>query len=158
VTKANKPLKYSDGLEISPVASPFSLNIFRLRPHNLRAERNWGNLQAIGVLERLVGLGHQKTKSGDQIEGLNNDQHPRKRQRVAQSSDRLLTILKFEDEKSRIAGLQALPFILQDCELSTAVLEKFLDELRSCASDKRGNVASWALLAIARHVHSQFDI
>jgi serine-protein kinase ATM len=138
-------------------ASPFSLDTFRLRPHNVRAERNWGNLQVIGVFERLVGLGHQKSKSGDQIEDLNNDQHPRKRQRVAQSSDRLFTSLKFEDEKSRIAGLQALPFILQDCQLSAAVLERFLDELRSCASDKRGNVASWALLAIARHVLSQID-
>ncbi|TVY45704.1 Serine/threonine-protein kinase [Lachnellula occidentalis] len=132
--------------------SPFSLHVFRLKPHNVRAERNWGNLQAIGILERLVSLGHQKSSLAGKSEDQDNDQHPRKRQRIVQSSDRIFFSLKSENEKSRVSILQALPFILHDYQLSAAVLEEFLDELRSCAADKRGNVASWALLAIARHV------
>lgn len=130
--------------------SPFSLQDFRLRPHNTRAERNWGTLQAVGVLERLISLGRQKGKSGEKADLEDIDQHPRKRQRVAQSSDRLLGSLRMDNEHSRVSSLQALPFILQGCQLSTAVLEEYLDVLRACASDKRGNVASWALLAIAR--------
>ncbi|TVY84871.1 Serine/threonine-protein kinase TEL1 [Lachnellula suecica] len=129
--------------------SPFSLDTFRLRPHNSRAERNWGTLQAIGILERLISFGHARTKQADRSGIQDLDEHPRKRQRLPQSSDRLFKSLKFSDEKSRISGLQILPFILQDCQLSTRSLEEMIEQLRLCASDKRGTIASWALIAIA---------
>jgi len=135
-------------------ASPFSLNAFRLRPHNARAERNWGNLQAIGVLERLISCGHQHRKLTGRKDDQDMEVHPRKRQRVALSSDRLIKPLQSEDEKSRISGLQALPFILQDFQLSSTGLNEVIEQLHSCASDKRGSIASWALLAIARYVNS----
>jgi ataxia telangiectasia mutated family protein len=142
------------GLEVRH-ASPFSLNAFRLRSHNTRAERNWGNLQAIGVLERLISCGHQHRKRAGRKDDQDMEVHPRKRQRVALSSDRLLNSLRSEDEKSRISALQALPFILQDFQLSATGLNEVIDQLHSCASDKRGSISSWALLSIARYLHSQ---
>jgi ataxia telangiectasia mutated family protein len=135
---------------VVPPATPFQLNDFRLRLHNTRAERNWANLVVIGILERLVSLGHhQKTLTAVSVDE-DADKHPRKRQRTAQSSDRLLGPLKSEDQNVRLAGLQILPFVLQQSQLSAAVLTDLLDQLTVCATDKRGSIASWSLLAIAR--------
>ena len=50
----------------------------------------------------------------------------------------------------RLAGLQMLPFVLQDFELPAPVLSELLAQLHICAGDKRGNITSWALLAVAR--------
>jgi ataxia telangiectasia mutated family protein len=129
--------------------TPFQLHGFRLRLHNIRAERNWANLKVIGILERLVSLSDEKTTHSA---GILEDaaKHPRKRQRTTRSWDRLLIPLKSEDQNMRLAGLQVLPFVLQQSQLSPRILTDLLDQLGVCASDKRGNIASWASLAIAR--------
>ncbi|KAF4634334.1 hypothetical protein G7Y89_g3781 [Cudoniella acicularis] len=130
--------------------TPFSLKAFRLRSHNNKAERNWAILQIVGLLERLVSLGHQKFVTPKESEkDLEDDIHPRKRQRVVQSSDRILEPLKSPDERLRLASLQMLPFILANCQKSASDLQEILDLLESCASDKRGTIAAWTLLAIA---------
>lgn len=129
---------------------PFQLHDFRLRLHNTRAERNWANLLAISILERLVSLGDQRRNATSDMVDNDANKHPRKRQRTAQSSDRLLGPLKSEDQSTRLAALQILPFVLQQSELSAPILSDILDQLGVCAADKRGSIASWALLAIAR--------
>lgn len=131
-------------------AAPFSLHVFRLRPHNTRAERNWANLQVIGILQRLVSLAEDQKRLAANLPDNDNDQHPRKRQRTSLNSDRLLRPIKAKDDQVRLGALQTLPFILQNCELSSADLTELLDQLIICASDKEGRIASWALLAIAR--------
>ena len=131
-------------------STPFQLYDFRLRLHNTRAERNWANLLVIGILERLVSLGDHRRNGSSEIVDDDANKHPRKRRRTAQSSDRLLSPLKSEDQSVRLAALQILPFVLQLSELSASVLTDLLDQLSVCATDKRGSIASWALLAIAR--------
>jgi ataxia telangiectasia mutated family protein len=131
--------------------TPFCLRIFKLRPHNHRAERNWAHLQVIGMLERLVDLGHQwrgLVAVGDQ--DRETDKHPRKRLRTVQRSDHLLDPLRSDDERMKTAALQALPFVLQNCQLPGSSLMELLAALQTCAGDKRGDIGSWALLAIAR--------
>jgi serine-protein kinase ATM len=131
--------------------TPFRIHAFKLRPHNQRAERNWAQLQVIGMLERLVSLGHrQKSFSLAEGQGLVDEQHPRKRQRVARPSDHLLDPLRSDDARTRMAALHTLPFVLQTCQLPSCSLTELLTLLKTCAGDKRGNIASWALLAIAR--------
>jgi len=130
-----------------PDRTPFRLQIFRLRTHNFGAERNWANLQIIGILERLLKLsGQQKSL----VLAEDADQHPRKRQRTAQHSDRFLDPIRSEDPNVRLAGLQVLPFVLEDYQLSSDDLAILLGYLSTCASEKMGLIASWALLAIAR--------
>lgn len=130
---------------------PFSLSLFRLRPFVLRAERNWTHLQLIGIIERLLRMGKQRSLPDDDPDvDVDDYDNPRKRQKVSSVSDRLLDPLLADDEDSKVAGLQVLPFVLQHCELSTEELSVLVPRLQNCAIDKRGNVASWALLAIAR--------
>jgi ataxia telangiectasia mutated family protein len=129
--------------------TPFHLATFRLRAHNTRAERNWANLKVIGLLERLVSVGYDLKRLANTA-GEDSDKHLRKRQRVDQHSDRLLSPIKSEDENIRLAGLQILPFVLHDCQLSASTFDDLVIYLSTCASDRRGHIASWALLAIAR--------
>jgi len=143
-------INISDLSSIANDTSPFRLHDFRLRLHNIRGERNWANLQVIGILERLVTLGDQRKAILDGTVDDEAEQPPRKRQRIIQGSDRLLSLLKSDDEYSRLAGLQIIPFMLQQSQLSGPRLTNLLEQLVVCASDKRGSIASWALLAIAR--------
>ncbi|KAI6709508.1 hypothetical protein JHW43_007959 [Diplocarpon mali] len=128
---------------------PFYLYLFQLRPHNLKAERNWAILRTIGIIERLVCIGQQRMISAINAKDVNGDDHPRKRQRMLRYSDRLLDPLRAKDENLRLAGLQIVPFVLQDSQIPASALTALLTQLRICAGDKRGNISAWALLAIA---------
>ncbi len=146
-----------DDLEMSDFGAeprndtPFCLRIFKLRPHSHRAERNWAHLQVIGMLERLVGLGHRwRGLATADDQDRETDKHPRKRQRALQPSDHLLDPVRSDDERMKMAALQTLPFVLQSCQLPESFLVELLATLQTCAGDKRGNIGSWALLAIAR--------
>jgi ataxia telangiectasia mutated family protein len=131
-------------------STPFRLDTFQLRPHNIRAERNWAILQTIGTLEWLVSLSHRQ----EEVVDSELEKHPRKRQKVARRSDRIIDPLKSGEERLRLAGLQALPFILVNYELTKPELIELLNQLQICASDKRGSIAAWALLAISRQAIS----
>lgn len=129
--------------------SPFHLDLFQLRPHVTKAERNWALLLIIGILERLVNLGQNLRKTTEYDSAHEEDMHPIKRQRTTNSLDRMMSPLKAIDEKSRTAELQILPFVLQECQLSASELVALIAQLHQCTGDKRGNIASWALLAMA---------
>lgn len=138
------------GQEKTLHASPFHLDLFQLRPHNTKAERNWAILLIIGILERIVSLGQglKSTTRDDQAD--TEDIHPSKRQRTARVLDRILGPLRAIDEKIRTAGLQILPFVLHECQLSASDLAGLIGQLHHCAGDKRANIGSWALIAMAR--------
>ena len=130
--------------------TPFRLHVFRLRQHNSRAERNWANLHIIGILERLVSLAERQRRLTANVVDNDDDNHPRKRQRTNRDSDRLLRPIKARDSQIRLGALQTLPFVLQNCELNAADLAELLGQLATCAAEKEGRIASWALLSIAR--------
>lgn len=135
------------GKKDSKSASPFCSYGFRLKPHNLKAERNWAILRSVGIVERLVAVGQEYVRSAAGDGTDNVDTHHRKRQCVP---DRLLEPLRARDESLRLAGLQIIPFVLQETQISAARLSDLLTQLHTCAGDKRGNITSWALLAVAR--------
>ena len=144
-------LDMTDFGEHTKTKVPFRSYAFHLMPHNLRSERVWAILQAIGVLERLVSLGRRQERLiSKHDEDDEEAKHPRKRQRIAQSLDRLLDPIHGESEQKRTAGLQWIPFALEDSELSSAELKELLHFVNMCATDKRGRIGSWALLALAK--------
>lgn len=139
--------------------APFQVDTFRLRLHHIRAERNWANLQVMAILERLVSLADQIRGRKAPPADRDADNQSRKRKRIAQTSDRLLTPLKSADLTTRLAGLHVLPFVLHQSQLSEPVLIEVLDQLALCITDKRGTISSWASLAISRYEvqsHSTF--
>jgi ataxia telangiectasia mutated family protein len=152
--RAAKDQLQIDDLEMIDFGSPltpFHLDAFRLRAHNIRGERNWAHLQVIGLLEGLIstGLTCESTpkRTDEELE-----KHVRKRQKVARNSDRILDSLKQEEEKPRVAGLQMIPFILVNQQLKASELEELLHHLAALVADKRGGVAVWALIAMSRFV------
>ncbi|RFU31795.1 hypothetical protein B7463_g4570, partial [Scytalidium lignicola] len=128
---------------------PFILDIFSVRPHNKAAERNWAILYIIGLLERLVKLGTKDHTNSD-IDDNNENKQPRKRRRIEGQYDTLLDPLMSEDRAVQLAALQTIPFVLHHCDLTPSTLTELLNRLSICASDKRENIRSWALLAISR--------
>ncbi|PQE18076.1 Phosphatidylinositol 3 protein [Rutstroemia sp. NJR-2017a BVV2] len=153
--RPDRLLLHLDDVELSDMSSgwthvqPFRLNSFGLWPNNNRnAERNWATLLAISILEKLVGIKEQKKVNSDEMRNESAD-YPRKRQRVPLFSERLLDSLRSNEPGARLAGLQILPFILQGYDLPTSALRDLLELLVSYTSDKRSNIASWALLSIA---------
>ncbi|CZT03138.1 related to phosphotidylinositol kinase [Rhynchosporium agropyri] len=142
-------LDMADFCKRDPRKMPFCLYAFQLRPYNVKAERNWAILRSIGLVERLVSLGQQQVASSETSGHDDLDNRPSKRQRIVHHSDRLFDLLRSKDENLRLAGLQILPFVLQDSQLPASVLSELLTQLHICAIDKRGNMTSWALLAIA---------
>jgi ataxia telangiectasia mutated family protein len=130
---------------------PFQLLSFQLRPFADGAERIWACLQIIGILEKILSTRRQLATLKVNIkQGDWDDRHPRKRQKYSQTSNRLLGPLRADEENLRLAGLHALPFVLEQCQLPAATLSDVLAQLRVCANDKRGDIISWALLGIAR--------
>ncbi|CAG8973183.1 hypothetical protein HYALB_00008775 [Hymenoscyphus albidus] len=131
-----------------PMAAPFCLQAIQLRDHNTKSERNWAHLQIVGIVERLINIGQQQVSLGNNDEEL--EKHPRKRQRVAMSYDRMLEPLQSYHEKRRLAGLQTLPYILINRQLVPSELQTILEHLQTCSFDKRGEIPSWAMLALSR--------
>jgi len=143
-------LQMSDLSPETADTGPFRLNICWLRPH-IGRERNWANLLMIGILERLLRIGEQNKEATEDVDQINaHDEPPRKRQRVVQDSDRLLGPLKSNEYKVRLTGLQILPFVLQQTQLSVAQIQELVHVLSSCATDKNLIISSWAFLALAR--------
>lgn len=154
--RSDKDQLQLDDIDIADIGStnsdltPFRLDSFGLRPHNSRGERTWANLQVVGLLERLVSIGNEHRKLHFLKTDGDIEEQPRKRQRTSHHTDRILDPLISDVENLRLAALQVLPFILQACQLSALVLSELLDHLSNCATDKRGQISSWAFLAITR--------
>lgn len=123
----------------------FHLCSFNLRAHNFLAERNWGFLKVIGILERLVCL----TKHFDSLNNKRSSDHPQKRQRSFEISDRLVEIISTNDERLKVAGLQVLPFCLDNLKLTSYGLRALLAQIYICSDSKNSKINAWNLLAIA---------
>ncbi|KAL3423235.1 ataxia telangiectasia mutated [Phlyctema vagabunda] len=132
--------------------SPSRLNVFQLKPHNIRAERNWSILQVIGILEYLVSLAGIEARAEESDDDADDPQPSRKRQRLTRHSDHPVDFLKSDDENVCSASLQILPFILQSCQLPCSILTELIGRLIGLVADKRAQIDSWALLGIARQV------
>ncbi|RDW94766.1 hypothetical protein BP5796_00529 [Coleophoma crateriformis] len=131
--------------------TPLHLNLFQLRPHNPKSERNWANVQVIGILEYLLHLNDTARRSrSDDIDDFDDyNEQPRKRQRLTLASRPITDTLISDEEDVRASELQILLFFLQSSQLSVDTLQDLLRRLVGCVADKRGNIDSWALLCIA---------
>ncbi|RKF73426.1 Serine/threonine-protein kinase TEL1 [Golovinomyces cichoracearum] len=138
-----------DDLEITEnnviSGSFFNLRNLRLRTINHQAEQNWAFLKTIGVLERLISL----VCEHNSMDYNQNHEHPVKRQRTCEVSDRLVESINSDDSRIKLAGLQLLPFILENLEISHFRLKILLLNLHICTNSKNDKTITWALLAVA---------
>lgn len=123
----------------------FSLSGFNLRAHNYLRERTWGFLKVIGILEQLASL----TRQFDLSDNKRSSDPPKKQKRSYEISDHLVESITTDDERSLLAGLQILPFILENLQLSSYGLRALLAHLYICSSSKNSKVVAWSLLVTA---------
>ncbi|RKF53589.1 Serine/threonine-protein kinase TEL1 [Golovinomyces cichoracearum] len=123
----------------------FNSRNLRLRTINHQAEQNWAFLKTIGVLERLISLVYEHNS----MDYNKNHEHPVKRQRICEVSDRLVESINNDDSRIKLAGLQLLPFILENLEISHFRLKILLSHIHICTNSKNDKTITWALLAVA---------
>ncbi|SPQ22818.1 0b0fe9a6-1bc3-4cf6-be12-8e6de58198de [Thermothielavioides terrestris] len=124
-----------------------STTVFRLRPYNQTGEQNWALLEVLAILEAAYSRHSQREHSQEQPE---NGQ-PRKRRRMAGSSNRLHQKIQSLDPAVRLSALQLIPFLAKRKEPSLEDIVEATGDLSRSVTAKQGLVASWAMLACARH-------
>ncbi|KAK3692273.1 hypothetical protein B0T22DRAFT_9106 [Podospora appendiculata] len=126
-------------------ADHLSNAVFSLRPYNQAGEQNWALLENIAILEAIYSRHSQQDRALPQAD---NDQ-PRKRRRVAGSSNRMHQKIQSLDPAVRLSALQLIPFYSVQKPPSLEDIAEAMVDLLKCINAKQGTVASWAMLASA---------
>jgi ataxia telangiectasia mutated family protein len=124
-----------------------SATVFSLRPYNQAGEQNWALLETLAILEAAYSRYSQREHSQQQPE---NDQ-PRKRRRMAGSSNRIHQKIQSLDPAVRLSALQLIPFLAKYKEPSLDDITGAMADLSKSVTAKQATVASWAMLACARY-------
>ncbi|KAK4143670.1 uncharacterized protein C8A04DRAFT_28662 [Dichotomopilus funicola] len=117
--------------------------VFSLRPYNLAGEQNWALLENLAILEAAYSRYSQREHS-QQHPG--HDQ-PRKRRRVAGSSNRIHQKIKSLDPAVRLTALQLLPFLAKQRRPLLEDIVEAIADLSKLVTAKEPVVASWAMIA-----------
>jgi len=125
-----------------------STDSFSLRPYNQAGEQNWVLLENIAILEAAYSRHSQREHSQHQQHA--RDGQPRKRRRVAGSSNRIHQKLKSLDPAVRLSALQLLPFLVKEKEPSLEDVAEAMADLSKSVTAKQATVASWAMIACSR--------
>lgn len=128
-------------------------SLFGLHPHNVEGESYWALVQNLAFLESV--LLRYKADTSDSMDG--NEEQPRKKRRTRENSSRLRLKLKAKDLGVRRTALQLVPFILATGALGVEEVGDLLVNLIVLAADKEPITASWALIACARYVPTNFS-
>jgi ataxia telangiectasia mutated family protein len=123
-----------------------STAVFSLRPYNQAGEQNWALLENLAILEAAYSRYSQREHSQQQPD---RDQ-PRKRRRVAGSSNRIHQKTKSLDPAVRLSALQLLPFLAKLKQPSLEDITEAMADLSKSVTAKQPTVASWAMIACSR--------
>lgn len=138
-----------EDLTFSPVAVPttyFYTSSFTLRPFSQDAERRWVVLEIMSHLEDIF-LRHTKDNSQ---RPTGEDEQPRKKRRIASGTHRIHQKMLSSDPATKLTALQLIPFFLPWNSVSEVDIDSIVQDLVPLISDKKGLLASWAMLAGAR--------
>ncbi|ETS76781.1 hypothetical protein PFICI_12168 [Pestalotiopsis fici W106-1] len=123
----------------------FQVGTFALRLYNVEAERKWAVIHILAIFEAI--LWKQSRSHHGVVE--ENDEHPRKRRRIAQDSNRLHQKLKMPRDNMRMMALQLIPFFVSHVRLSVSDVEENLSIMASLVGHKNAKLSTWATIASA---------
>ncbi|KAK5122038.1 hypothetical protein LTR85_004284 [Meristemomyces frigidus] len=122
--------------------------IFGLRCAGARAEANWTLVNLLATLCSLLGAETGDQASSDD-DGGDVEARPRKRQKVSNEFQDVLSGTAKGSPVSRLCALQTHTFLAQRHTFSAKQLSKAVTQLSAGCGEDNGTVASWALLALA---------
>ncbi|KAK0711501.1 hypothetical protein B0H67DRAFT_491184 [Lasiosphaeris hirsuta] len=131
-------------------ADHLSTAIFSLRPFHQVGEQNWALLENLAILESI----YSRASQGDRSQSQPDPEQPRKRRRIASSSNRLHQKMISLDPAVQLTALQLVPFLLSLRQLSVDDITEILADAMKCTTAKQSTVASWVMIAyssIAAH-------
>jgi serine-protein kinase ATM len=120
--------------------TPHSHVAFRLQNGHIKGEANWTLVELMALYASTLDT--ERTKPAE----------PRstKRTRKANYFDEFLKQAAHSTGPTRLGAIQILTFMAQFTALDTASVDKILDRLSVLISQDKGEISSWAMLAIAR--------
>jgi len=137
------------GGEIAARNQPGSVQvgILSLQCVGLRAEQTWTTVFMLAFVTSLLRETRKDPVSDDEAEDRTHSR-PRKRQRISNELDDILSCASSGTVGARISALQTLTFLLQQSAMSPSQLNHVLGSLLTCCSDENAATVSWALMAI----------
>jgi len=125
--------------------TPLSHVAFHLQNGHIKGEANWTLVELMALY--ASALDAERTKPVNQ-----KDTEPRsaKRTRNANYFDEFINQTTHSSGSTRLGAIQILAFMAQFTAFDTASVDKMLDRLCVLISHDKGEVSSWAMLAIAR--------
>lgn len=140
---------------IPPLDNVWSLHAIALRPHSVRphyakpgAEQCWALLQVFAILDAQINVPQFSIPEEQHDDG----KHHRKRRRIAHHDGDLLSQMSSKDEVTKLIALQKVPFILQTIQPDHTSVGKYARQLREHIDHERAEIASWAMVGLARYV------
>ena len=129
--------------EQSARVTPHNHVAFRLQNGNIKGEANWTLVELMALY--ASALDTERTKSVGEKEPRST-----KRTRKANYFDEFLNQATYSTGSARLGAIQLLAFMAQFKAFDAASLDKMLDRLGVLISHDKGEISSWAMLAIAR--------
>lgn len=126
--------------------------IMSLQCVGIRAEQTWTTVHMMASVVSLLHAACKDSVSDDELEEGSHER-PRKRQRVTNELDELVSSASKGTVTSRITALQILTFWVQQSALTPAQLNTALGALLICCSEEIPSIASWAFVAVAGCAH-----
>lgn len=122
--------------------SPFLTKTFSLRRFDIGAERRWGVVEILAILDNI----HARATKNRQRRRPEGDDQPRKRRRVIDTISKSHESIRSSDLGVQLTGLQVITFQVQKGPDDCAEL---LPDLMEMISHKQANISSWAMIACA---------
>jgi ataxia telangiectasia mutated family protein len=122
--------------------------VFSLRPYHPAGEQNWALLENLAILEAAYSRYSQREHSQ---QNADHDQ-PRKRRRVAGSSNRIHQKIRSLDPAVRLSALQLFPFLVTQKPPTMEEIAEILADLTKSVTAKQTMVSSWAMVACSTYV------
>lgn len=123
--------------------------IFRLRCASARAEANWTFVNLLAYLCSVLGADAREKGSSDDDDEDEVNNRPRKRQRLSDDYQDILSSTGDGSAATRVCALQTITFLAQEHMFPPRSLGNIVDKLSASCSEETGTIASWALLALA---------
>ncbi|WPH01965.1 Hypothetical protein R9X50_00481900 [Acrodontium crateriforme] len=131
--------------ETGDIATP----IFQLRNTGIKAEHNWMLVYTLASFYHILLSDTNTALSSDYAKEHYELDGPRKRQRLVDGFQDLLSSTNSGSPNSRICALQTVQFLAQQMLFSVKQLASAVDILMLSCSEDNSSITSWSLLAIA---------
>ncbi|KAI0128353.1 phosphatidylinositol 3 [Xylariales sp. AK1849] len=126
-------------------AHSFKTPLFRLRLHNVEAERRWAIVHILALYEAILW----KQSRSQHVSPEEQNEQPRKKRRTTTGSSRLRQKLQSPEPAVQFTALQIIPFFICNARLASSDLAEVLSLISNLTGHKNAKLSIWSMIAAA---------